>query len=113
MGGYLQVMLVLFLELILLPTAHGCWVDFCLLPLFGSSWRDRLGWLQVSPISFSLLHWALGMATLMGTATLLSLLRKELRPGLNPILLFSLNWPVQSHMQDIHGLGAFDGQDLA
>lgn len=76
--------MVLTLELTLLPTLHGCWVDLCLLPLFGSSWADRMLWLQASPISFLLVHWVLGMGFLMGVATFLSVLRQQLRPGERP-----------------------------
>ena len=73
--------MVLTLELTLLPIVHGFWVDICLLPLGGATWPDRLSWLQASPISFLLLHWALGMVFLMSVASFLSILRQQLRPG--------------------------------
>lgn len=76
-----QVSLVLVLELTLLPALNGCWVDLCLLPVFGSSWADRMAWLKASPLSFLLLHWVIGMAVLMAVATFLSIVRQQLRPG--------------------------------
>ena len=76
-----QVGLILALELTLLPALHGCWVDVCLLPLFASTLSDRLLWFQISPISFLMAHWTLGMAVLMASATFMSIFCQQLRPG--------------------------------
>ena len=78
---FLQVGVILALELTLLPALHGCWVDICLLPLTASTLADRLLWFSVSPVSFLLAHWTLGMAMLMASATFMSIFCQQLRPG--------------------------------
>lgn len=78
-----QVGIILGLELTLLPALHGCWVDICLLPLTASTLSDRLLWFQVSPVSFLLAHWTLGMTVLMISATFLSIFCQQLRPGIS------------------------------
>lgn len=74
--------MILLLELTLLPALHGCWVDVCLLPLTASTLADRTLWFRISPVSFLMAHWLLGMGVLMGTASFLSILRQQLRPGM-------------------------------
>lgn len=76
-----QVGIILALELTLLPALHGCWVDVCLLPLTASTLSDRLLWFQISPVSFLIAHWTLGMAVLMASATFMSIFCQQLRPG--------------------------------
>jgi hypothetical protein len=82
--GSPQVSVILLLELTLLPALHGCWVDVCLLPLTSSTLADRTLWFQFSPVSFLVGHWLLGMAVLMATASFLSIVRQQLRPGATP-----------------------------
>ena len=77
-----KVMLVLVIELALLPVVYGFWLDICALPLFSGTLQGRLALLRHAPISWSLLHWLLGMASLMATAGFLSVIRSVLKPGI-------------------------------
>ena len=74
-------MLVLLIELAILPVVYGFWLDICALPLLGGSVPTRLALLQHAPVSWTLLHWMLGMICLVATATFLSMARSLLRPG--------------------------------
>ena len=76
-----KVLLVLAIELAVLPVLYGFWLDICTLPLLNGSLAGRLALLRHAPISWSLLHWLLGMASLMTTAGFLSVIRSVLRPG--------------------------------
>lgn len=76
-----KVLVVLAIELALLPVLHGLWLDICTLPLLGGSLAGRLAVLQHAPFSWSVLHWLLGMFSLIIIAALLSLVRSVLRPG--------------------------------
>ena len=76
-----KVMLVLVVELAVLPVVYGFWLDICALPLLGGSVPTRLALLQHAPVSWTLLHWMLGMVCLMATATFLSTACLLLRPG--------------------------------
>lgn len=76
-----KVMVVLATELTVLPVAYGFWLDVCTLPLFQGSLQDRLALLRSAPLTWTLLHWMLGMACLMITAAFLSVARSVLRPG--------------------------------
>jgi hypothetical protein len=76
-----QVTLVLALELVILPAAHGFFLDVCLLPFVGGSVRGRIQLFAYSPISWMLVHWTMGMAFLMSVGSLLSLTRRLLRQG--------------------------------
>ena len=76
-----KVMLVLAMELAFLPVAYGFWLDICALPLFEGSLAQRLGLLRSAPVTWTLLHWMIGMACLMVTAAFLSVVRSVLRPG--------------------------------
>lgn len=79
-----KVMLVLVMELAVLPVAYGFWLDVCALPLFGGSLLQRLALLRSAPLTWTSLHWMLGMVCLMITATFLSVVRGVLRPGWAP-----------------------------
>ncbi|KAL3131681.1 hypothetical protein ABBQ38_007973 [Trebouxia sp. C0009 RCD-2024] len=81
-----KVMLVLVMELAILPVAYGFWLDVCALPLFEGSLPQRLALLRSAPLTWTMLHWMLGMACLMVTATFLSVVRSVLRPGALPWL---------------------------
>ena len=76
-----KVMVVLVTELAVLPVAYGFWLDVCALPLFEGSLQQRLALLRSAPLTWTLLHWVLGMACLMATAAFLSVVRSVLRPG--------------------------------
>ena len=76
-----KVMVVLVTELAVLPVAYGFWLDVCALPLFEGSLQQRLALLRSAPLTWTLLHWMLGMACLMATAAFLSVARSVLRPG--------------------------------
>ena len=76
-----KVMVVLVTELVVLPVAYGFWLDVCALPLFEGSLQQRLALLRSAPLTWTLLHWMLGMACLMVTAAFLSVVRGVLRPG--------------------------------
>ena len=76
-----KVMVVLATELAVLPVAYGFWLDVCALPLFEGSLQQRLALLRSAPLTWTLLHWMLGMACLMVTAAFLSVVRGVLRPG--------------------------------
>jgi E3 ubiquitin-protein ligase MARCH6 len=77
----MQVVLVLTLELLVLPAAHGFFIDVCMLPFWGGSIQQRLHLFVISPITWLLVHWAIGMFFLMSVGFLLSLSRRLLRPG--------------------------------
>ena len=77
-----KVMLVLVIELAVLPVAYGFWLDICALPLLEGSLSGRLALLRHAPVTWTLLHWLLGMACLMATAAFLSVIRSLLRQGL-------------------------------
>ena len=92
-------MLVLLIELAVRPVVYGFWLDICMLPLLGGSIEGRLALLQHAPVSWTLLHWLLGMACLMATATFLSTARSLLRPGPPPSPLLNLPHLVSCSMQ--------------
>lgn len=77
----LQVLLVLTLELTLLPVLYGFWIDICGLRLTGSSLVSRFMFLEAAPVTWVIVHWLLGMAFLMLTASFVSMLRGLLKPG--------------------------------
>ncbi len=89
-----KVMLVLVIELAVLPVGYGFWLDICALPLVEGTLAGRLALLRHAPVTWTLLHWLLGMASLMATAAFLSVARGLLRPGLllSVCLSFCL-WP--------------------
>ena len=76
-----KVMVVLATELTVLPVAYGFWLDVCTLLVFQGSLQHRLALLRSAPLTWTLLHWMLGMACLMITAAFLSVARSILRPG--------------------------------
>lgn len=76
-----QVVLVLTLELLVLPAAHGFFIDVCMLPFLGGTIQGRLRLFAFSPITWIVVHWAIGMVFLMSVGSLLSLSRRLLRPG--------------------------------
>ena len=88
-----KVMLVLVMELAILPVAYGFWLDVCALPMFQGSLLQRLALLRSAPLTWTMLHWMLGMASLMAVATFLSVARSVLRPGwaLNPTKITAPN----------------------
>lgn len=76
-----KVTLVLLVELAVLPVVYGFWLDICALPLLGGSVTSRVHLLQLAPVSWTILHWVLGMCCLVTTAAFISLARSLLRPG--------------------------------
>ena len=87
-----KVMLVLGMELACLPVAYGFWLDICALPLFEGSLMQRLALLRSAPVTWTLLHWMIGMACLMVTAAFLSVVRSVLRPGMGPTLTLGVSF---------------------
>ena len=77
----LQVLLVLTLELTLLPVLYGFWIDICGLQLTGSRLVSRFLFLEAAPVTWVIVHWILGMAFLMLTASFVSMIRGLLKPG--------------------------------
>ena len=77
----LKVMIILALELAVLPVVYGFFLDVCAVPLMGGTAGDRMAWLRMAPLSWSLLHWLLGMGYLLCAASFLSMTRRLLRPG--------------------------------
>ena len=102
-----KVMLVLVVELAVLPVVYGFWLDICALPLLKGTLGGRVGLLQHAPLSWSLLHWLLGMASLMATAGFLSVIRSVLRPG-QPALSFCpyMTACIPKHSESSHALPA-------
>ena len=81
MAIMLKVMIILALELAVLPVVYGFFLDVCAVPLMGGTAGDRVAWLRMAPLSWSLLHWLLGMGYLLCAASFLSMTRRLLRPG--------------------------------
>ena len=57
----LKVTFLLTIELGVFPLGFGVWVDLCSLPLFGACAVDRFHLGLKAPITFTLIHWSIGI----------------------------------------------------
>ena len=55
---------VLFLKFGVMPLVIGCWLDFCILPIFGTAVSRRLELVSDCPLVM-ILHWAFGQLCLL------------------------------------------------
>ncbi|KAK9827313.1 hypothetical protein WJX81_003637 [Elliptochloris bilobata] len=83
-----KVALVVSVELLLLPTAHGAFLHLCVRPLFAGVRVPPApaALLLFSPMSTVLIHWLAGTTFIMLAAWFLSILRSLLHPDALPWL---------------------------
>jgi E3 ubiquitin-protein ligase MARCH6 len=95
LGAFLKLAMLLVLILVIFPIYSGWVIDISLLPLFSSSFTDRLAFYNSHSLLSQLIHWTVGTIVLINISFLVSWLRTVLRPGL---LFFISNSSDPDHM---------------
>uniref|UniRef100_A0A7S2T0G4 RING-type E3 ubiquitin transferase n=1 Tax=Chloropicon primus TaxID=1764295 RepID=A0A7S2T0G4_9CHLO len=76
----LKVAFLLIVELGLFPIFFGLWLDLCSLPLFDAMLQTRMQFGLYAPITFTLIHWTLGILYMFLVSVSVSVLREILKP---------------------------------
>lgn len=77
----LKVAFLLIVELGIFPLFFGLWLDLCSLPLFDAMLQTRMQFGLKAPITFTLIHWTLGIIYMFLVSVSVSVLREILKPG--------------------------------
>ena len=77
---FLQVGVLLLIELVAFPMGCGWWLDMCSLDVIGASWVERLAFVRRHMLLSHFLHWAIGVAFMIHVAVLVAVLREVVRP---------------------------------
>ena len=77
----LKVAFLLVVELGVFPLFFGLWLDLCSLPLFDAGLHTRMRFGLKAPITFTLVHWTLGIVYMFLVSVSVSVLREILKPG--------------------------------
>ena len=80
----LKVAFLLIVELGVFPLFFGLWLDLCSLPLFDAALQTRMQFGLKAPITFTLIHWSLGIVYMFLVSVSVTVLREILKPGRSP-----------------------------
>ena len=64
-GAVAKVATLLFVKMFLLPLLLGIWLDLATLPLFESTWSDRLAYAGADLCGSIVLHWVTGITVML------------------------------------------------
>jgi E3 ubiquitin-protein ligase MARCH6 len=78
----IKVSLVAGMELGVFPLLCGLWIDVCSLRMFNATIAERVTSLYYSPMTFTCMHWMVGMMYVVYVVSFALLARSMLRPGL-------------------------------
>ena len=85
----LKVAFLLIVELGVFPLFFGLWLDLCSLPLFDAALQTRMQFGLKAPITFTLIHWSLGIVYMFLVSVSVTVLREILKPGKSPTAFLS------------------------